>query len=162
MEHELKTWPEYFQAVIDGTKTFEHRVNDRGFKNGDTLHLREYDPATKTYTGRECKRLVTYCLGVGGDGAPNRSVMAIVDPKNDLRTENAALRAEVEAMERAMRWDEKELCYLMDCGHRDEGRVRFGERLIAAIKARARTVLFTDALAAKEGGATIADPTNPR
>lgn len=75
--HELKTWPEYFQAVSDGTKTFEHRVNDRGFKVGDTLYLREWNPATSAYTGRETLRLVTYIMGLGGDGQPNRSLMAI-------------------------------------------------------------------------------------
>jgi len=44
MKHTLKTWPEYFQAVLEGKKTFEIRENDRGFQVGDELELIEYDP----------------------------------------------------------------------------------------------------------------------
>lgn len=41
-EHVLKVAPEYFEALADGTKTFEVRKNDRGFQKGDTLILWEY------------------------------------------------------------------------------------------------------------------------
>ncbi len=44
MNHPLKTWPGPFQAVWDGVKLFEYRVNDRDFKVGDMLALMEYDP----------------------------------------------------------------------------------------------------------------------
>ena len=44
MEHELKIWPQYYQAVASGKKTFEVRENDRGFQAGDTVTLLEYDP----------------------------------------------------------------------------------------------------------------------
>lgn len=37
MIHILKTWPQYFDAVKSGEKTFEGRRNDRGFQNGDTV-----------------------------------------------------------------------------------------------------------------------------
>lgn len=60
--HELKTWPEYFLATLQGSKTFELRFDDRGFATGDYLVLREYDPATETYTGRHLTFLVTYLL----------------------------------------------------------------------------------------------------
>ncbi len=62
--HELKTWPEYFSAVLDGSKPFEWRSDDqvRHFAVGDVLRLREWDPVAKEYTGRECARLVTYVL----------------------------------------------------------------------------------------------------
>lgn len=49
--HDLKTWPQFYRAVIDGRKTFEVRKNDRGFAEGDTLVLREWKPDTKNYTG---------------------------------------------------------------------------------------------------------------
>lgn len=66
LEHELKCWPEYFAALLDGTKTFEYRLNDRRFAVGDTLWLREYDPLTLTYTGRDLRFVVTYLLPIGG------------------------------------------------------------------------------------------------
>jgi len=58
--HELKCWPQYFQALIDGTKTFELRLNDRNYQVEDVLFLREYDPRIEEYSGRECWKLVTY------------------------------------------------------------------------------------------------------
>jgi hypothetical protein len=72
MLHVLKTWPDYFDRIEDGTKTFEIRRNDRGFQTGDTLRLREYRPngdhdwcddddcQTKRYTGREAYRRVGF------------------------------------------------------------------------------------------------------
>ena len=42
MTHHLKTKPEYFQAVINGKKPFEIRLNDRDFKQGDRVILEEY------------------------------------------------------------------------------------------------------------------------
>lgn len=42
MIHYLKTLPEYFKPVIEGTKTMEFRNNDRGFKPGDRCVLQEY------------------------------------------------------------------------------------------------------------------------
>jgi hypothetical protein len=61
MTHDLQIWPIYFQAVADKMKRFEIRERrDRNFQVGDVLHLREWEPSTKTYTGRECRQLVTY------------------------------------------------------------------------------------------------------
>jgi ribosomal protein S17 len=63
--HELKTWPEYFKAVKNGTKTFELRKDDRDYKIGDILKLREYDPITESYTNQVCMRVITYILKGG-------------------------------------------------------------------------------------------------
>ena len=41
--HELKIKTEYAIAVARGEKTFEIRKNDRNFKEGDTLVMREYE-----------------------------------------------------------------------------------------------------------------------
>ena len=61
-DHNLKTWPQYFEAVRDGKKTFEVRRNDRGFQVGDRLSLQEWDPDEGKYTGRELHRYVSYML----------------------------------------------------------------------------------------------------
>ncbi|HQR18034.1 MAG TPA: ASCH/PUA domain-containing protein [Gemmatimonadales bacterium] len=68
MTHDLKTWPVYFAAILDGSKTFEARKDDRNYAVGDTLRLREWDPPalahgwTGEYTGREVIKRVTYIL----------------------------------------------------------------------------------------------------
>jgi ParB family transcriptional regulator, chromosome partitioning protein len=57
--HELKTINPYFTDTWDGKKPFEIRFNDRSFKTGDLLWLREYDReealvgGTDGYSGRE-------------------------------------------------------------------------------------------------------------
>lgn len=75
--HSLKTWPEYFQAVEDGRKRFELRVNDRDFQAGDWLWLQEWNPETRAYSGRESWMRVTY-IAQGVFGLPdNVCVMSI-------------------------------------------------------------------------------------
>ena len=37
--HRLKTWPQYWDAVASGDKTFEVRRDDRGFQKGDIVEL---------------------------------------------------------------------------------------------------------------------------
>lgn len=71
MIHDLKCWPEYFQAVKSGIKPFELRKDDRGFAVGDVLHLREYDPKTEQYTGEEIDKTVTYILPLAMFGVAN-------------------------------------------------------------------------------------------
>lgn len=63
--HELKTWPTYFEATIENRKHFELRKNDRDYKVGDILHLREYNIEHHQYTGREFWLRVTYILDHG-------------------------------------------------------------------------------------------------
>jgi hypothetical protein len=60
--HKLKTWPEYYEAIIADVKLFELRVNDRDFQVGDYLDLQEWDPKTCEYTGRSTLRHVLYIL----------------------------------------------------------------------------------------------------
>lgn len=70
--HKLKCWPKYFEHLLDGTKNFEYRINDRDYQVGDTLVLREWPfnpkfqardkPQGNRYTGRELTATVTYVL----------------------------------------------------------------------------------------------------
>ena len=68
MTHELKSWPQFFEFMEAGDKTFEVRRNDRQFSRGDVLHLREWVPADGAhsavgeYTGREMRFKVTYLM----------------------------------------------------------------------------------------------------
>jgi len=65
MKHDLKTWPKYFDAVWNRSKTFELRKNDRNYKVGDILCLREYDNEVNEYSGRELLMGVAYILEGG-------------------------------------------------------------------------------------------------
>jgi hypothetical protein len=72
--HRLKTWPLYFEEVHQGRKTFEVRVNDRDFKEGDLICLQEYLPDNEKYTGRCSWFKAGYILPVkdmpGGGDSP--------------------------------------------------------------------------------------------
>lgn len=59
---EKKIWPEYFAKVKSGEKKFELRLNDFNCNAGDILLLKEWNPKTKQYTGRELKKKVSYVL----------------------------------------------------------------------------------------------------
>lgn len=70
--HDLKLWPEYFEPVISGEKTFEFRRNDRGYQKGDKLILREFDTDRRggmdshKMTGRIIHAEITYVMGGTG------------------------------------------------------------------------------------------------
>ena len=66
--HLIKCWPEFFQAVLDGTKGFEVRLDDRRYAVGDVLRIQEYDDKGGVLTGRECQRKVTFLLRGGNAG----------------------------------------------------------------------------------------------
>jgi ribosomal protein S17 len=59
---EKKTWPELFEKILTGEKTFDARLADFKIKKGDILVLREWDPKKKKYTGRTIEKKVTYVL----------------------------------------------------------------------------------------------------
>ena len=59
---EKKATPEYFELIKSGKKNFEVRLADWECKEGDTLVLREWDPKTKSYTGREIEKRVGFVL----------------------------------------------------------------------------------------------------
>lgn len=55
-----KTWPGYFDAILSGKKKYEMRLDDFEVSEGDILLLEEWDPKTKSYTGRSVKKKVGY------------------------------------------------------------------------------------------------------
>jgi len=60
MRIEKKIWPEFFDKVQSGEKSFDVRLADWECKPGDVLVLKEWDPKTKKYTGRVLEKTVTY------------------------------------------------------------------------------------------------------
>lgn len=56
--HKLKILPKYFQACVKGYKNFEIRKNDRDFKVGDKIELREFEGGK--FTEKVIKGQITY------------------------------------------------------------------------------------------------------
>lgn len=93
--HELKILPQYFEKVLDGSKTFEIRKDDRGFEVGDILVLKEFqqgcidctqgepiETEKRGYTGRVIKKEISYILkgGISGMGLRKGfSILALKD-----------------------------------------------------------------------------------
>lgn len=71
-EHLLKTLDRYWDAIADGSKTFEVRKNDRAFQKGDKLILERWeDSAIGLRPSSPRQRLVvtiTYLLQGGQFG----------------------------------------------------------------------------------------------
>jgi len=65
MIHDLKCWIDPFEEIRSGKKKFEYRLNDRNYEVGDELHLNEWDPVLKKYTGRYVYKRVTSILQKG-------------------------------------------------------------------------------------------------
>lgn len=78
--HDLKTWPGPFCDVLSGHKQYEIRKNDRGFKVGDELILREWMPdliassasgeSIGEYSGRSIQAIVLHITYGGRFGMP--------------------------------------------------------------------------------------------
>jgi hypothetical protein len=60
--HVIKCWPEYFQPLAIGQKSFEIRKNDRDYNLGDTLIIKEWNPETGKDTGRWVCKTITYMI----------------------------------------------------------------------------------------------------
>ncbi|QGF22025.1 protein of unknown function DUF3850 [Erwinia phage Midgardsormr38] len=71
--HELKIHPQHFVPVFLKVKTAELRNNDRDFKCGDTLVLREW---LDGYTGRSTVRKVNHVADVS-DYLPGYVLLSI-------------------------------------------------------------------------------------
>ena len=62
MIHELKTVQPFFNDVWNDLKDFEVRRNDRDYKIGDFLKLKEYDRESESYGKRAITKKVKYIL----------------------------------------------------------------------------------------------------
>jgi Domain of unknown function (DUF3850) len=102
-QHEVKSWPEFFTAVRSGLKTFELRKNDRNYQPGDILVLKEWEPNTAQFTGRECRRRIAYVM----TGAGN---VGVIEPMRGLSQGYAILglmdTAQFESWKRSTSLDE--------------------------------------------------------
>lgn len=52
VKHRIKIWPIFFESVLDGSKIFEYRINDRDYRKGDLVLMEEFCPEKEVYTGR--------------------------------------------------------------------------------------------------------------
>lgn len=64
--HELKVWHEFYDSLVtedlSKRKTFEVRRNDRDYKVGDFLLLKDYYPKVKAYSDKFTWKRITYIL----------------------------------------------------------------------------------------------------
>ncbi|EPM4187412.1 DUF3850 domain-containing protein [Klebsiella aerogenes] len=79
--HQLKIQPEFFQAVINGTKKAEFRLADRAYAVGDLLCLNEhghceYDQQKVGFTGAFVYVLVTHITDLS-EWAPGYVMLSI-------------------------------------------------------------------------------------
>lgn len=58
--HTIRTWPQFFGPVQDGSKPFVIGENKLDFQIGDTLLIREWCPKEDKATGLECQAIVSY------------------------------------------------------------------------------------------------------
>lgn len=76
MIHDLKIKPVHFRAVVLNNKKAELRINDRGYKVGDVLLLREYTQGG--YTGNLEYRTITDVTDVSGyTNTPNLVMLSM-------------------------------------------------------------------------------------
>ncbi len=68
--HELKIHPRFYRLIEFGRKDTDTRKNDRDFQLDDVLVLREWDPTTSTYTGRDMAKRVAWVESLDGVGLP--------------------------------------------------------------------------------------------
>lgn len=91
--HTLKAWPQSFQAIWDGLKTYDIRRNDRSFMVDDVLDLREYQPedplklSIEGFSGRRILARVVY-MTAGGNWSLPGGICAlgirVLDTRSDV------------------------------------------------------------------------------
>jgi len=82
IKHILKCHPQFFKDIASGKKQFEVRKNDRKYEVNDQITLREYDPISKKYSGKELDFSITYVLKNFDGIKKNWVIMAIKQIEN--------------------------------------------------------------------------------
>lgn len=78
MTHELDSYPEQFEAIVQGLKTFMCGFDNQSFRVGDKLKINEFNPETILYTGRFTEMKVIYIQEGGKNDIPeNYIIMSI-------------------------------------------------------------------------------------
>ena len=86
MIHDLKIQSQYFKNVVNGTKKFEIRKNDRGFKVGDEVRLYEIDEQSE-YTGGVIAKKITFITDY--EQKNGFVVFSLEDVKEDLNSKTS-------------------------------------------------------------------------
>lgn len=115
IEHELKTWRTAFQIMKANLKGFEYRKDDRDYREGDTLWLRETWDGGLGYTGDELRCVVTYCLRGPLFGVPDGYVIMSVAEVG--HTAAGVLQDQLHAAQQRVRELEKVLAGSIALGH---------------------------------------------
>jgi len=82
MVHRLKTWDEFMMDIATGKKSFEVRLDDRGFDEGHVLLLEGWDNTEKKYTEKVIEAEVTYILYGGQFGIEEGYVVMGIKVRN--------------------------------------------------------------------------------
>lgn len=75
MTHELDSYPEQFEAILQGLKTFMCGFNNQSFRVGDKLKINEFNPETILYTGRFVEVRIIYLQEGGANDIPEDYVI---------------------------------------------------------------------------------------
>lgn len=67
--HQVKSWPDFYEPILDGRKKFDLRQQDRNYATGDTIEFLEYDDRLGRYTGRKMTKIITFVMEGIGSGA---------------------------------------------------------------------------------------------
>jgi len=80
-KHKIKAWLKAFEAMWQGKKRFEYRLNDRNYQQGDTLEIREWDEKKERYTGRILICSVPFIMHSGFNLPAGYCIMTIGTPQ---------------------------------------------------------------------------------
>jgi ParB family chromosome partitioning protein len=75
MTHELDSYPEQFEAIVKGLKTFMCGFNNQSFRVGDKLKINEFDPEKILYTGQFVEVRIIYLQEGGENDIPQDYVI---------------------------------------------------------------------------------------